>query len=189
MSSSDNADVSSASPAPPPAPTTTASTTTTTTTATAVKITRGHSCLACQQRKVKCDGQRPCSTCIKHGVQCVAKPASAPRKRKAKEAGLTTGKQDVLERIKKLEQSLEGQSEEGGLGIKIPSQTSSGQSSPPRLNRVSGLWATIEELKASESGKIGGQMVNEGGHSRYVEKYDFRVPPTVGPETELCELS
>jgi hypothetical protein len=29
------------------------------------KLTRGHSCMACNQRKVKCDGKRPCSTCVK----------------------------------------------------------------------------------------------------------------------------
>jgi hypothetical protein len=33
--------------------------------ATQTKLTRGHSCIACYQRKVKCDGQRPCSTCVK----------------------------------------------------------------------------------------------------------------------------
>ena len=29
------------------------------------KLTRGHSCRACYIRKVKCDGKRPCTTCVK----------------------------------------------------------------------------------------------------------------------------
>ncbi|KAM7197272.1 C6 transcription factor domain containing protein [Rhypophila sp. PSN 637] len=30
-------------------------------------ITRGHACITCSQRKVKCDGKRPCSACVRSG--------------------------------------------------------------------------------------------------------------------------
>jgi hypothetical protein len=49
-------------------------------------ITRGHSCVACALRKVRCDGQRPCSTCRKSDTQCLSKPVQSARTRRAKEA-------------------------------------------------------------------------------------------------------
>jgi len=49
-------------------------------------ITRGHSCVACALRKVRCDGQRPCSTCRKSDAQCISKPVQPARSRRAKEA-------------------------------------------------------------------------------------------------------
>ena len=50
-------------------------------------ITRGHSCVACALRKVRCDGQRPCSTCRKSDAQCISKPVQPARSRRAKERG------------------------------------------------------------------------------------------------------
>jgi hypothetical protein len=49
-------------------------------------ITRGHSCVACAHRKVRCDGQRPCLTCRKSGKQCLSKPVQSARTRRAREA-------------------------------------------------------------------------------------------------------
>ena len=40
-----------------------------------------YSCIRCAERKVKCDRQRPCSTCVKRNVDCVFNPSQAPRKR------------------------------------------------------------------------------------------------------------
>lgn len=43
-----------------------------------------YSCLACKQRKVRCDRQFPCAECIRMGVDCVAvsRKPYAPRKRR-----------------------------------------------------------------------------------------------------------
>jgi hypothetical protein len=49
---------------------------------TDAKITRGHSCVSCQQRKVKCDGQRPCSACSKYGKECVSKTGPQASRRR-----------------------------------------------------------------------------------------------------------
>ncbi|KAI9705371.1 MAG: hypothetical protein M1820_005201 [Bogoriella megaspora] len=39
------------------------------------------SCVRCVHRKVKCDRQRPCSSCVKHKVDCVFNPPQPLRKR------------------------------------------------------------------------------------------------------------
>jgi hypothetical protein len=52
--------------------------------ALATKITRGYSCVLCQQRKVKCDRQKPCSNCTKARVECVASTPTHPRRRRRK---------------------------------------------------------------------------------------------------------
>lgn len=67
----------------------------------AAKITRGHSCILCQQRKVKCDRQKPCSNCIKARVECVASPPTATRRRRRK-----FSEQDLGTRLRKYEQLL-----------------------------------------------------------------------------------
>ncbi|KAH6960175.1 fungal specific transcription factor domain-containing protein [Fusarium avenaceum] len=35
------------------------------------KVTRGHSCVPCQHRKIRCNGQTPCAYCVKTGKDCV----------------------------------------------------------------------------------------------------------------------
>ncbi|TDZ20871.1 Aurofusarin cluster transcription factor aurR2 [Colletotrichum orbiculare MAFF 240422] len=37
---------------------------------TDIKTTRGHSCTACQHRKIRCNGHSPCAYCIKIGRNC-----------------------------------------------------------------------------------------------------------------------
>ncbi len=65
------------------------------------KITRGHSCILCQQRKVKCDKQKPCSNCIKARAECVPSAPAQPRRRKRK---LT--ETDLADRLKRYEHLL-----------------------------------------------------------------------------------
>ncbi|KAK3318733.1 fungal-specific transcription factor domain-containing protein [Apodospora peruviana] len=58
---------------------------------------RGHSCVTCYQRKVKCDGRRPCSTCVRHarGGEC----------RSSKAVG-SASDQAVLARLRRYEALL-----------------------------------------------------------------------------------
>ncbi|TAQ89108.1 hypothetical protein B7494_g2570 [Chlorociboria aeruginascens] len=65
------------------------------------KITRGHSCVLCQQRKVKCDRLNPCSNCIKSRAECVASTPTAPRRRRKK---LT--ETDLVARLRRYEELL-----------------------------------------------------------------------------------
>ncbi|RDW85406.1 hypothetical protein BP5796_03731 [Coleophoma crateriformis] len=119
------------------------------------KITRGHSCLVCQQRKVKCDGQRPCLTCSKNGVDCVTKPPAQPRRRKDRQAP----RQDVLSRIQNLEREL--------LITKSEEKDSTG--STPTLGTTNPEPTPTASSSRSPKKNSDGVMVQEGEHSRYVE--------------------
>ncbi|KAE8383205.1 fungal-specific transcription factor domain-containing protein [Aspergillus bertholletiae] len=64
-------------------------------------LTRGHSCVLCQQRKVRCDQQKPCANCVRAQVECRVLPPQAPRRRKKK---LT--ERDLIDRVRKYEALL-----------------------------------------------------------------------------------
>ncbi|VBB76999.1 Putative transcriptional regulatory protein [Podospora comata] len=63
-----------------------------------MKLTRGHSCVLCQQRKVRCDKQKPCANCLKAQVECRVVPPQPPRRRKKK-----PHERDLIERLRKYE--------------------------------------------------------------------------------------
>ncbi|KAK3306587.1 fungal-specific transcription factor domain-containing protein [Chaetomium strumarium] len=67
----------------------------------AMKLTRGHSCVLCQQRKVRCDKQKPCANCVKAQVECRVIPPQPPRRRKKK-----PHERDLIERLRKYESLL-----------------------------------------------------------------------------------
>lgn len=66
-----------------------------------MKLTRGHSCVLCQQRKVRCDKQKPCANCVKAQVECRVVPPQPPRRRRKK-----PHERDLVERLKKYEALL-----------------------------------------------------------------------------------
>jgi hypothetical protein len=57
-------------------------------------------CATCQQRKVKCDRQTPCSNCTKAGIKCVS-AALVPRQRRRRFA-----EKDLLNRLRHYERLL-----------------------------------------------------------------------------------
>jgi Fungal Zn(2)-Cys(6) binuclear cluster domain len=114
------------------------------------KITRGHSCLSCQQRKVRCDGQRPCSTCTKTGDACA--PAKSSKTLKRRDAPVSDR---LLSRLKRCEELLQAH------GIKIEDDLTSNDRHRTR------------DMPAPASNNDDGQMIVESGHSRYLEKYGF----------------
>ncbi|KAL2261134.1 hypothetical protein VTK26DRAFT_4646 [Humicola hyalothermophila] len=67
----------------------------------AMKLTRGHSCVLCQQRKVRCDKQKPCANCLKAQVECRVVPPQPPRRRKKK-----PHERDLIDRLRKYESLL-----------------------------------------------------------------------------------
>ncbi|MBE3043517.1 Zn(II)2Cys6 transcription factor [Candidatus Bathyarchaeota archaeon] len=64
----------------------------------AVKLTRGTSCVLCQQRKVRCDKSKPCANCVKARVECRVVPPLPPRRRKKR-----LQERDLVERLRKYE--------------------------------------------------------------------------------------
>ncbi|PHH66822.1 hypothetical protein CDD81_5954 [Ophiocordyceps australis] len=69
--------------------------------ASAVKLTRGTSCLLCQQRKVRCDKSKPCANCVKAGVECKVLPPAPPRRRKRR-----LQERELIERLRRYESLL-----------------------------------------------------------------------------------
>jgi len=53
-------------------------------------ITRYHSCLRCQQRKIKCDGQNPCAACQKANAECKRTNRTTPATRRTRADLITT---------------------------------------------------------------------------------------------------
>lgn len=116
-------------------------------------ITRGHSCLACQRRKIRCNGQRPCSACLKFRRECVAKGPTVSRERRVK----AQPKDEVLTRLQRCESLLRK------YGVDIDAEIN--ESSEVRNER------SLESVfrppaPSSETGKL----IVEKGHSRYIEK-------------------
>lgn len=102
------------------------------------KITRGHSCILCQQRKVRCDRQKPkCSNCIKARAECIPSTPAAPRRRRRKLSEL-----DVAARLRKYEHLLRV----NGIRIEDDGSTGGGGGSA----NASGT----EDAGADESGPI-----------------------------------
>lgn len=63
-----------------------------------MSLTRGNSCMLCQQRKVRCDQQKPCSGCVRAQVECKVAPIQPPRRKKRK-----TQEVDLIDRLKRYE--------------------------------------------------------------------------------------
>jgi Fungal Zn(2)-Cys(6) binuclear cluster domain len=123
---------------------------------TANKITRGHSCLSCQQRKVKCDGQRPCSTCVKSRDECTpAKFSKAFRRRAVRSAASSDL---LLSRLKQCEELLQAH------GINIEDE------------RVVSDNHGAQDARAPASNSDEGKMIFDQGRPRYVEKYCYPFP-------------
>lgn len=56
-------------------------------------------CATCQQRKVKCDREVPCSNCVNHHITCVPVTQPRPRRRRLPE-------RELLDRLRKYEDLL-----------------------------------------------------------------------------------
>ncbi|KAI0514767.1 fungal-specific transcription factor domain-containing protein [Xylaria bambusicola] len=100
-----------------------------------VKVTRGHSCVLCQQRKVRCDKKKPCSNCVKAGVDCRVVPPQPPRRRKKR-----IPERDLVDRLRKYEALLSQNGiefESLGPDIKItdPGSVEEGDELDPDFNR------------------------------------------------------
>ncbi|TVY40622.1 Aurofusarin cluster transcription factor [Lachnellula subtilissima] len=143
------------------------------------KITRGHSCLLCQQRKVKCDRQKPCSNCIKAQAQCVASTPSLPRRRKRKLTEI-----DLAAKLRKYEHLLKSH----GVNIDedIPEEFETDEPLPqnksPDHHEFQLLSMNAPSPRTSE--RDGGSLYTNKGNSHYVDnpfwqgihKDDFQYP-------------
>ena len=107
----------------------------------AMKLTRGTSCVLCQQRKVRCDKNKPCANCVKARVECRIIPPMPPRRRKKR-----LQEKDLVERLKKYEALL---TENGVKFEAIGPDLRVGGHDRDSLDEVAELENDFEGLKTS----------------------------------------
>lgn len=106
----------------------------------AIKLTRGTSCVLCQQRKVRCDKNKPCANCVKARVECRVIAPQPPRRRKKR-----LQERDLIDRLKRYETLL---SEHGvkfdAIGPDLRSDNQHGDDVDELENDFEGLKTTPE---------------------------------------------
>ena len=146
--------------------------------------TRAHACVLCQQRKVKCSRETPCSACIKSRVECVYRDPAPPKRRKRRSP------EDILiARLRRYEELLEnaGVKVDGIAGATgdvadaehvdqsrsrrafVADNTGHSQSDKQtsRRNEVSD---GLPSKRAGSKPATAGRFIVEEGRSRYLEK-------------------
>jgi hypothetical protein len=122
------------------------------------KITRGHSCVLCRRRKIKCDGQRPCHNCQKSRAECVAAEVVPTRRRKRKQG-------EIEARLRRAEEAL------SKAGLKI-------EDDDEYVDVGDGSESGATVLTENEKGRAAkdrdrtvedGKLIVERGQSRYIE--------------------
>ncbi|TVY76135.1 Aurofusarin cluster transcription factor aurR2 [Lachnellula suecica] len=119
------------------------------------KITRGHSCVLCRRRKIKCDGQRPCQNCQKSRAECVESDIVPAGRKKRRQV-------DLVARLSRAEEALRKAGlkiEDGDECYGVAEETDSSRAAQNGNQNAVGRGRTIE----------GGRLVIERGESRYVE--------------------
>ena len=132
------------------------------------KITRGHSCLLCQQRKVKCDRQKPCSNCLKARTECIVSTPAQPRRRRRNPT-----ESDLVVRLKRYEQLLKSN------GIKVEGEDPNFANFKPStlgeddigINDVRRLTMNAPHRVR----EVPGALFFGKTHAQYVEKYDINL--------------
>ena len=147
------------------------------------RTSKGLSCVLCQQRKVKCDRQEPCSTCTKSHAQCIYRPSAPPRRRKRREP-----EEGLRARLSRLEELLRA------AGAKVDTidagrNASQGDSGRPegsaskdteegvldsltgKIRRYSFQNDDGRDRGAMDQSVVPGRLIAGQGKSRYLERY------------------
>ncbi|KDB24461.1 hypothetical protein H109_03657 [Trichophyton interdigitale MR816] len=118
------------------------------------RITRNHSCFSCQQRKVRCDGQQPCSSCRRNRIECVPGRRTKPsmhRREAGRAAAAAAASERLVRRLRCCEEALKAH------GIQVDDEQP-------------GETASRELLLPSRTPPQGQMIVRPAG-SRYVENW------------------
>ncbi|KAM5436479.1 hypothetical protein MferCBS31731_005757 [Microsporum ferrugineum] len=115
------------------------------------RITRNHSCFSCQQRKVRCDGQQPCSSCRRNGTDCVPGRRTKPSMQRRETKAAVAARERLMRRLRCCEEALRAH------GIQVDDEQT-GESAP-------------RELLLPSPAPPQGQMIVKSTDSRYVENW------------------
>ncbi|KAG8407185.1 hypothetical protein J3458_020677 [Metarhizium acridum] len=131
------------------------------------KLTRGTSCVLCQQRKVRCDKNKPCANCLKAGVECRVVPPQPPRRRKKR-----LHEKDLVGRLKKYEALL------AEHGVKFDAIGHSIRADGPHPEDLEDLENDFEGLKtspAASSSPSATSHIDKPGRSIFSLHREFRA--------------
>lgn len=146
--------------------------------------TRAHACLLCQQRKVKCSRESPCSGCIKSRAECVYRDPAPLRRRKRHNP-----EDAFLDRLKRYEELLQkagiqvdpirransGVAEDEQVDDPKPRQTSASETASHSEGgehdaKTIPFGENLATERASGKSANPGRFIFEQGRSRYLEK-------------------
>ena len=103
-------------------------------------------CVRCSERKVKCDKQNPCTTCVRHKIQCIYRAPKPSRRRRVREKEAL-----VDERLKRYEALLQENGIDPHQKASIPAPKAFQPAN--RLREPDSLWpapnVSIAEYRAT----------------------------------------
>lgn len=126
-----------------------------------------YSCVTCHTRKVKCDRDQPCTSCLKTGSECTYTEPPPPRRRMKKP------KQSSAARLKRYQEVLRNHGIDPDIDFSQNTPSSDGgnktcsrNSQPPRLC----MSASSESRQSKELEAKSGKLITKCGKSMYIEK-------------------
>ena len=123
---------------------------------------KSFACLACRQRKIKCDRRHPCSHCVKISKDCIfIAPVRGKRKR------TKHPKEGLHAKLKRYEQLLKSY----GAKIEPSDDEESSDDETSSRHDLTKSSPSLGESQASPFDESKAQIIHKDGSSRYFEKY------------------
>ncbi|KAJ5371410.1 C6 transcription factor [Penicillium cataractarum] len=128
--------------------------------------TQTRSCQKCNQRKTRCSKTRPCTSCVKLGIECIfPPPGRAPRRKKrALKAELVSKVKSLEQKVRELEDERNSPQSDPGVHEEPSSIESNARPSVARTQQASRPPVLARDELEGRFGKL----VVEEGSSRYV---------------------
>lgn len=111
------------------------------------------SCNLCRRRKLKCDRQKPCQTCLERGLSLSCTYSHAPAAPKATPNAGPTKAPTVHERIEQLEKLVEALAQEKCRMLAASATSSSQEQIQSANDRLAALTEPLERLNL-EQGEV-----------------------------------
>lgn len=124
------------------------------------------SCWTCHKRKVRCDKEFPCSTCVRTGSEC-SYPEIPEKKKRSKRLPASA----ILARLAQLERKVNQINRKGAAGGRGDGKTTASSATDARTSTGTNAPTSAgqETIQFFPPGKQGdpGTLLSQGGQSRY----------------------
>ena len=131
---------------------------------------KGHSCLACRQRKVKCDRHSPCANCVKAARQCSFIPPIRGKRKKTKapKEGLHAKLRRYEELLKSHGAIVEPSEYDGDSDSEMASQPDTDVAEDASVHSKPGAGSfALGQMKPT--------LIDKEGSSRYLDRYALSI--------------